>query len=127
MTTQTVERDPETGLAALPEGYVWRVKTEHSSRYLTLLLVRVITKTKYRAKWLFFGSEEYIETTEHQVREDYLDTHQWVTATRTKERIAEGLATLSATMYTAWSRQQDEWDMVRSFEGTYPPKNLNSV
>jgi hypothetical protein len=125
MTTLTVERDPETGLAALPEGYIWRVRSER--RYLGLTLVRVMTETKYRAKWLFFGSEEYTETTEQQIRHDFFDTYDLASPVRTKERVAKRLAKLSATMYTEWRNQQDEFDMLESFSGDYPPKNLHSV
>jgi len=125
MTLQTVERDPETGLAALPEGYYWRVDAER--RYLTLCLVKVTTKTKYRSKWLFFGSEEYIETTEKVVKNEYYDTFQLVSARRTRENIAHGLAKLSDEMFTEWNRQQQDWTITQSFAGSYPPKNLNSV
>jgi hypothetical protein len=125
LTTQTVERDPETGLAALPDGYLWRVHAE--KRYLTLKLVRVSTETKYRAKWLFFGSEAYTERTEKVVKEEYYDSYQLISSRRTKDEISRGLAKLSDEMYTEWSAQQRVFDTLISLAGDYPPKNLNSV
>lgn len=123
MTTQTVERDPETGLALLPEGLIWRVSG--SDRYLTLRLVRLFNQTVTHGKW--WWKEEYIKISEDIVMEDYYDVHQLPMSVRTKESIAHGLAKLSDTMYRTWETKQKQWDLMRSFNGDYPPKNVNSV
>lgn len=123
MTTQTVERDPETGLALLPEGLIWKVSS--TNRYLTLRLVRIVTTSHTRGIW--WWTEEYTKSVEDPVMEDYYDATQLAARARTKEALAAGLATLSDTMYTEWKRRQDQWDLMRSFDGSYPPKNVNSV
>jgi hypothetical protein len=123
LTTQIAELDPETGLALLPEGYIWRV--EASNRYLELRLVQITTKTLSRPKWLFFGSEEYTETTESILMEDFFDTHNLLHSTRTKENIAYHLAQLSKKIFKKWQEEQAKWDLMRSFRGDYPPKKLS--
>lgn len=128
MTTQTVELDPETGLAALPEGYIWRVVSNVSySNYLDIKLVRVDIETLTRPKWLFFGSEEYTVKTERVVMSDWFDVHRFIPARRTKENIAQGISELSEKMYREWKTKQDQFTLMRSLQGDYPPKNLNSV
>jgi len=121
----TVERDPETGLAALPENYIWRVFSDE--RYLTLMLVKVTTETKYRPKWLFFGREGYEIPVTTFVMEEFFDSQQIVSHARNKEAVANGLALLSEKMYRHWKSKQDQADLLRTFSGDYPPKNLNSV
>ncbi len=123
MATLTVERDPETGLALLPEGYIWRVVS--TDRYLTLRLVSTWTQPLTRGMW--WWKEEYIKTHEKEVMEDYYDTHNLASSVRTKGSVAYGLANLSDNMFRAWTKKQDQWELMRSFGGDYPPKNLNSV
>lgn len=121
MTTQTVERDPATGLALLPEGYIWRVAS--TNRYLTLKLVLVTTKTLTGGMW--WWKYEYPETSEKVVEEAYYDTHFLAPKSRTKEAIADGLARLSDTMYKEYKDKQDQWGLMKSFWGDYPPKKLS--
>ena len=123
MTTQTVVRDPETGLALLPEGYIWRVAA--SGRYLTVYLVQICTETVTQGKW--WWKYEYNTTTEETLVEDYYDTHHLATPVRTKENIAHGLAKLSDTMYRTWEMKQKQRNLMDSFSGDYPPKSLNTV
>jgi hypothetical protein len=55
----------------------------------------------------------------------YYDTHFLAPKSRTKEAIADGLARLSDTVYKEYKDKQDQWGLMKSFWGDYPPKKLS--
>ncbi len=124
MTTQTVELDPETGFPALPKGYIWRVKS--SDGFLTLQLVAVSERVAYYRKWIFW-KEEYTHTGESIVEETYLNIHQFAPNSRTGYKVREGLVNLAKGLHTQLIRKQEQRELLESFAGDYPPKNLNSL